>query len=64
MEDHFSQCHITLRWHLMLTGLNLSREPLMLVVLCISILNLPREERYTVENVILVCVLPGPHKPK
>ena len=29
----------------------------------VSILNLPREERYTVEN-ILVGVLPGPHEPK
>ena len=30
----------------------------------ISILNLPREMRYNVENIILVGVIPGPHEPK
>ena len=30
----------------------------------IAIQNLPREERYTPENVLLVGVIPGPHEPK
>lgn len=30
----------------------------------IAIQNLPREERYTPENIILVGVIPGPHEPK
>ena len=29
----------------------------------VSILNLPREERYTVENTVLVGVIPGPREP-
>lgn len=29
-----------------------------------TILNLPREERYIIENTILVGIIPGPHEPK
>ena len=30
----------------------------------LTILNLPREERYLQENVLIVGVIPGPHEPK
>ena len=32
--------------------------------LYLTVLNLPRNERYKTENIILVCLIPGPHEPK
>ena len=29
----------------------------------LSIMNLPRKERFLQENIILACVIPGPHEP-
>ena len=33
-------------------------------VVCLVILNLPREERYKLENIIVVGIIPGPKEPK
>lgn len=33
-------------------------------VLYLTILNLPRNQRYNIENLILVCIIPGPREPK
>jgi len=32
-------------------------------VICLVVMNLPRNERFKIENVILVSVIPGPHEP-
>ena len=51
---------------LMLIGFNLSNIPSMHVVLYIlhAILNLPRSERYSADNIILLGVIPGPKEPE
>ena len=33
-------------------------------VIYLTILNLPRKDRYKIENIILVSVIPGPKEPK
>ena len=50
---------INLDWFQPFTHVNYS-----VGVLYMVILNLPREQRYKIENIILISIIPGPREPK
>ena len=59
LATHYLAVTLNLDWFQSFSHVNYS-----VVVIYMVILNLPREERYKVENIILISIIPGPKEPK